>query len=32
MSASLHAWVTLIGCGGAVLVDAAVIFAQLHGC
>jgi hypothetical protein len=25
MSASLHVWVTLVGCGGAVFVDAAVI-------
>ena len=32
VSASLHVWVTLIGCAGAVFVDAAVIFAQLHGC
>lgn len=32
MSASLHIWVTLIGCGAAVFVDAALIFAQLHGC
>ena len=32
MSASSHVWVTLIGCGAAVLVDAAIIFAQLHGC
>lgn len=32
MSASLHVWVTLIGCGAAVVVDAAVIFAQIHGC
>jgi hypothetical protein len=32
VSASLHVWVTLIGCGAAIFVDAAIIFAQLHGC
>lgn len=28
---SLHVWITVIGCGTAVLVDAALIFALLHG-
>jgi hypothetical protein len=32
VSASLHVWVTLVGCGAAIFVDAAIIFAQLHGC
>src|SRR5436190_22326336 len=32
MSATLHVWVTLIGCGAAVFVDAAIILAQFHGC
>jgi hypothetical protein len=32
VSASLHVWVTLIGCAAAIFVDAAIILAQLHGC
>jgi hypothetical protein len=32
VSAWLHVWVTLIGCASAIFVDAAIIFAQLHGC